>query len=434
MGQRAFDEKFGSALVGSLPQGPGIYLFRDAEQGVLYVGKAKNIRRRLQSYRNASRRKVHRKMRTLVREASSLEVRVQESESDALLEENALIRKLRPPYNVDGAFAFLYPALGIGQRDGHMLLCFSTTPEAYAELDLRWFGTFRSRPRAKESFDALVELLALIGHLIKRTQLPAHRSVRGSRLVGLRQLPREVSETLAHFLGGEDRALLPTLSSARWPSRAPSTRGGVSRCWAYEADTRKLRLAMERLGRTESYVTRLAAATNQTSSTRRANRRAACERVAALRWGQGWRGGPQPGAKSELGDPISWTYEADTSTMVQPTKNRRSADEFKAHGATGSAPVGLRQLPREVSETLAHFLGGEDRALLPTLSTALLAKPRARHDAARVEECLRVLDRFYEADTRKLRLAMERLGRTESYVPQDERDSLFISASFEPNQ
>ena len=278
MGQRAFDEKFGSALVGSLPQGPGIYLFRDAEQGVLYVGKAKNIRRRLQSYRNASRRKVHRKMRTLVREASSLEVRVQESESDALLEENALIRKLRPPYNVDGAFAFLYPALGIGQRDGHMLLCFSTTPEAYAELDLRWFGTFRSRPRAKESFDALVELLALIGHLIKRTQLPAHRSVRGSRLVG------------------------------------------------------------------------------------------------------------------------------------------------------------LRQLPREVSETLAHFLGGKDRALLPTLSTALLAKPRARHDAARVEECLRVLDRFYEADTRKLRLAMERLGRTESYVPQDERDSLFISASFEPNQ
>ena len=278
MGRRAFDEKFGSALVESLPQGPGIYLFRDAEQGVLYVGKAKNIRRRLQNYRNASRRKVHRKMRTLVREASSLEVRVQESESDALLEENALIRKLRPPYNVDGAFAFLYPAVGIGQRDGHMLLCFSTKPEAYAELDLLWFGTFRSRPRAKESFDALVELLALIGHLSKRTQLPAHRSVRGSRLVG------------------------------------------------------------------------------------------------------------------------------------------------------------LRQLPRELPERLAHFLGGEDRELLPTLSTALLAKPRARHDAARVEERLRVLDRFYEADTRKLRLAMERLGRTETYVPQDERDSLFISASFESNQ
>ena len=275
MGRRAFDKKFGSTLVESLPTGPGIYLFRDTERGVLYVGKAKNIRRRLQSYRNASRRRVHRKMRTLVREASSLEVRAQASESEALLQENALIRELRPPYNVDGAFAFLYPALGVGRRDGHTLLCFTTKPEAYRELELSWFGVFRSRPRVNEAFDALVELLALIGHLSKRTQLPAHESVRGSRLVG------------------------------------------------------------------------------------------------------------------------------------------------------------LRQLPRELAEGMAHFLGGEDRALLAALSTALLAKPRARRDAARVEECLRLLDGFYEADTRKLRLAMERLGRTDTYVPQDERDSLFISARFE---
>ena len=44
MGRHAFDKKFGSALVESLPTGPGIYLFRDAERGVLYIGKAKNIR------------------------------------------------------------------------------------------------------------------------------------------------------------------------------------------------------------------------------------------------------------------------------------------------------------------------------------------------------------------------------------------------------
>ncbi len=275
MGRRTFDKKFGSALVESLPTGPGIYLFHDAERGVLYVGKAKNLRRRLQTYRNASRRRVHRKMRTLVREASRLEVRPQASEREALLEENALIRALKPPYNVDGAFAFLYPAVGIGRKDGYALLCFSTKPEAYAELELHWFGTFRSRPRAKKAFDALVELLALIGHLGKRTQLPSHESVRGSRLVG------------------------------------------------------------------------------------------------------------------------------------------------------------LRQLSREFDEDMARFLAGEDCALLATLSTALLEKPRARRDAARVEECLRLLDGFYEGDTRKLRLALTRLGRTDTYVPQDERDALFILARFE---
>ena len=275
MGQRAFDKKFGSTLVDGLPTGPAIYLFRDAERSVLYVGKAKNIRRRLQSYRNASRRKVHRKMRTLVREASSVEVRPQESEREALLQENALIRELRPPYNVDGAFAFLYPAIAVGSRDIHTLLCFSTSPEAYAALELRWFGTFRSRPRAKEAFDALVELLALVGHLSKRTQLPRHDLLRGSRLVG------------------------------------------------------------------------------------------------------------------------------------------------------------LRQLPQELTDLVAPFFAGEDRALLGALAIALLAKPRARREAAQVEERLRLLDRFYEVDTRKLRLAMERLGRAGTFVPQDDRDTLFILARFE---
>ena len=260
MGRHAFDKKFGSALVESLPAGPGVYLFRDAQQRVLYVGKAKNLRRRLQSYRNASRRRGHRKMRTLVREGSSLEVRVQPSEREALLEENALIRELKPPYNVDGAFAFLYPAVGLGRCEGHTLLCFTTKPEAYADLQLRWFGTFRSRPRAKEAFDTLVELLALVGHLSTRTQLPAHQAVRGSRVVGLRQLPRELTEEMADYFGGQAQALLGALSAALLEKpRARRQAAHVEACLHrlnqfYEADTRTLRRALERLGRTDTYV------------------------------------------------------------------------------------------------------------------------------------------------------------------------------------
>lgn len=275
MSRLLFDTKFGAALVESLPTGPGVYVFRDERRCVLYVGKAKNLRRRLQHYRNADRRKVHRKMRRLVREAGSLEVRPLGSEREALLEENALIRELRPPYNVDGAFAFLYPAIGLGHRDGHTLLCFSTKPDDHAALELQWFGTFRSRPRARDAFDALVELLALLGHLSKRTQLPAHPSVRGSRLVG------------------------------------------------------------------------------------------------------------------------------------------------------------LRQLPRDLADRLAPFLAGADRALLAALAIALLAKPGARRDAAQVEERLRRLDHFYEVDTHRLRLALTRLGRAGVFVPQAERDALFISARFD---
>jgi excinuclease ABC subunit C len=107
MGLRSFDKKFGVGFLQELPETPAVYLFKDETGEVLYAGKAKNIRRRLSSYRSASRRKAHRKMRELVRVSDSIEVRLLESEGDALLAENQLIRELRPRYNVEGAFDFL---------------------------------------------------------------------------------------------------------------------------------------------------------------------------------------------------------------------------------------------------------------------------------------------------------------------------------------
>lgn len=137
MGVRLFDRKFGAERLREVPREPGVYLFRDAAGEVLYAGKARDLRRRLAGYRNASRRKAHRKMRTLVRLAASLEVRPQEGETQALLLENELIRTLRPPYNVDGAFSFLYPALGVGRHEGRVLLAFTSTPEEWSGLDVR---------------------------------------------------------------------------------------------------------------------------------------------------------------------------------------------------------------------------------------------------------------------------------------------------------
>src|SRR5690606_29572813 len=98
---------------------------------VLYVGKAKNLRRRLNTYRLASPKKRHRKMRTLVRLASRLEIEPLATEEEALLREGELIRSLRPPHNVEGAYEFLYPSLGVGMWDKHLLLAATTEPERY---------------------------------------------------------------------------------------------------------------------------------------------------------------------------------------------------------------------------------------------------------------------------------------------------------------
>jgi predicted GIY-YIG superfamily endonuclease len=208
VGVTLFDRKFGSDRLREVPREPGVYLFRDATGRVLYAGKAKDLRRRLAGYRNASRRKAHRKMHTLVRMAASLEVRPQESETQALLLENQLIRSLRPPYNVDGAYAFLYPALGVGRHDGRVLLAFTSTPEEWDCLGLRWHGCFRSRLRARAAFDALVALFARLGHLEPVSRLPDVRLRRGARLEAFRRLPLELPAAADAFLSGEATDLL----------------------------------------------------------------------------------------------------------------------------------------------------------------------------------------------------------------------------------
>ncbi len=92
-----------------LPVAPGIYRLYDATGALVYVGKARNLRRRLAQYRTATRIKKDRKHRALVRSADRIEWQACASELEASLTEIRLIQEFRPPRNVAGAFPFLYP-------------------------------------------------------------------------------------------------------------------------------------------------------------------------------------------------------------------------------------------------------------------------------------------------------------------------------------
>lgn len=207
---KRFDAKFGEALISTTPDTPAVYLYRDAAGTVIYVGKAKNIRRRLQNYRNATARREHRKMRMLVREAHALEVIPQVSEREALLVENRLIRELRPRFNYEGTWTFLYPAIGIGENAKQALFCFTTDTAAWSELGLDWYGVFRSRVQSRRAFEALVFLLKLLGHVERASHLPTRVRLRGSWLVGIRRLPEGTLGAVRQFMAGESReALVP---------------------------------------------------------------------------------------------------------------------------------------------------------------------------------------------------------------------------------
>ena len=85
-------------IVLNLPESPGIYQYLNTEGVIIYVGKAKNLKRRVSSYFN----KEHEpgKTRVLVSKIADIRYIVVNSEEDALLLENNLIKKYKPRYNV----------------------------------------------------------------------------------------------------------------------------------------------------------------------------------------------------------------------------------------------------------------------------------------------------------------------------------------------
>jgi len=101
-----FDHK---RFVRSLTQGPGVYRMLNADGNVMYVGKAKNLRRRVSSYFT---RASNRRIASMVAQIRDIEITATHTESEALLLENNLIKEHRPRYNVllrdDKSYPFLF--------------------------------------------------------------------------------------------------------------------------------------------------------------------------------------------------------------------------------------------------------------------------------------------------------------------------------------
>lgn len=107
MTNTTFDAK---EFLSTLTQQPGVYRMLSAKGDVLYVGKARNLRRRLASYFRATTNDI--KTQTLVEQIANIEVTVTSSENEALVLEAQLIKKLKPRYNVsmrdDKSYPYIY--------------------------------------------------------------------------------------------------------------------------------------------------------------------------------------------------------------------------------------------------------------------------------------------------------------------------------------
>ena len=105
-GRQKFRLKFGAEFLELLPGSPGVYLVYDQQDELIYVGKAKNLKRRLRSIATLCAEKVS--PHAWNREgAARIEIERAETHLDACLTEAMLIQKHRPRWNIVGAYCSL---------------------------------------------------------------------------------------------------------------------------------------------------------------------------------------------------------------------------------------------------------------------------------------------------------------------------------------
>lgn len=203
-----------------IPHAPGCYLMRDAAETILYVGKAKDLNKRVRSYYSENLNEPRKP--GLLESIARIETIVVGSELEALLLEMQLIRRHSPRYNVQGRYHEHYPYIKVDLADAY--------PRVYAtrrRLDdgARYFGPYRNVRAVRRTLTTLEEILPL-RNCRQKAKTPETRWPACSRLIVGKCLGPCVGQTtqeeygalvadLLRYLGGDVQAIIDRVQARR---------------------------------------------------------------------------------------------------------------------------------------------------------------------------------------------------------------------------
>jgi excinuclease ABC subunit C len=199
----------------TMPDRAGVYLFKDAREKLLYVGKAESLRDRVRSYFQAGDPHSP-KIRQVVAQAVTVEYILTESPIQALIWENDLVRKEQPRYNTKLRDDKHYPYIRIDVQNPWPLARVSRRMERDGA---RYFGPFPHATSVRQTLDTLSRLFphilcnrvitgndprACLYYHIKRCPAPCIGAIDNDGY-------REIVDGMVRFLDGKDRAVLQEL-------------------------------------------------------------------------------------------------------------------------------------------------------------------------------------------------------------------------------
>ena len=197
-----------------LPANPGIYQYFDANQKILYVGKAKNLKKRVASY---FRTQTDPKTAALMAKVCYLEIIITASDTEALLLENTLIKKFQPKYNIFFKEDKTYPYLLITKHQFPRLI----TYRGAKNLPGEYYGPYPNAFAARETLHILQKIFGLrqcadtffkhrsrpcIQYQIKRCTAPCVNNISA-------ELYQQNVTLLKQFLAGKNKEIIRALNN-----------------------------------------------------------------------------------------------------------------------------------------------------------------------------------------------------------------------------